>query len=1135
MDTPYYHHQASLVCSFFCLSMVPQLTAQTWDGSSSKIWSDAANWTPSGIPAAGADISVQNTTTNNGIWLDIDRDIGAFNFGTRTSTFEVQTGPGRFLTIHGNLSATGNFTANGLPLGFRGNYVVDSPQQWIVEGSAGDEGSTGDRGAGFRATEEGVTPGSVLLESDLTKLGSGQLSLVGTSLSGAGDLVVSDGALKLNAGSGLSLVVEGPGAIRMNESSKLFTARNSGTFGAWTRPIFMTGNSSWSHGGGQIGNNVVSSPVSWTGAGHNLTVGNFLAMSGGWSGNATVQRGGTGTLILSGDSTGFTGLLNNASGITRIDGVFHGSVAVLSGSLRVNATTAGNVNANGSTADVALLDQTSPALISGSLSAGSYAKVSGEGLVAQGILLNGARLAVRPETPARLKAGGDVTLSALDGQTEILLEGSPASGQPFAVFEHGGALILGEGGVYTDYLRLAGGDSNYRNPVFSKNPGNPKQVDLRVNTANLTWIGPAGGAWSLVDPDNWSGGTPPGFHHMDSVTFSDATAAFDVVMTEPLLPGLVRFNTSAGKSSTISSNGSGALSGPASIEKNGPGTVSLGGANTQDFTGPVTVNGGKLVMNSDGAFGRTSGIAVASGGQVDLNGKQPADAGSGSFTFQIEGTGPDGQGALVNSQPNNTSSPLKTDAGVRSLVLTGPAKIKSTGRFDVGFDRIGGPGTITGNNHTLTVETETFSVGTTPTGRIGMAFMGDASGSDLHLLVAAGVVWAQDSDKAFGGPSSTLTIAGGARAGTFGSRTIPAQVTILDEGMLHSQDSNISGASTWTGNFTLADDAKVHTGRHRINITGAMAESAPGATLDKQGSGILSLSGRCTYTGSTSVTTGTLLIDGDHGVTGSSAVTVSSGATLGGSGRVRGHATVNSGGDIAPGDATSASGGSDPVGTLRVASLALTGDYLCEIDGKSSDILTVDGNLAGASTPNFQFSVLPGGVTQDFYVVATYGTQSGSFSASGTPSGYTFNHNTTAKRFELRRTASGYATWINSFTVPGAGAIPLADPDGDGFTNFDEYLFGTSPLASTGSLVSVSRSGSNVELRWLQRTSGNTYTPQQSTTLAEGSWTTVSSGGGITLGNDPVTAGTPGGYTRRLLTFNVPTTGPRRFVRIIGQ
>lgn len=1135
MDTTYLRRPACLACPVFLISSMASLSAQTWDGSSSTYWSADANWTPSGVPTAGADISIQGTTTNNAIWLDMDREIGAFDFGTRISAFEIQTGPGKVLSLTGNLSAAGNFTANALSLGFRGNYLVASPVQCLVQGSPGDEGSTGDRGAGFRATEEGVTPGSIVLAADFTKLGSGQLSLVGTSLTGSRDLLVNDGALKLNAGSGLPLRVEGPGAIRINNGSKLFTSRNSGTFGIWTRPIFMTGTSSWSHGGGQIGHNVVSSPVSWNGTVHSLTLGSLLAMSGGWSGNATVQRSGTGTLFLSGDSTGFTGLLNNASGNTRINGTFHGSLAVQSGSLRVNANTAGDVNATGSTSEVALLDQTSPALVSGSLSAGSYAKVSGEALVAQGILLNGARLAVRPETTARLKAGGNLTLSALDGPTEILLEGSPASGQPFAVFEHGAELVLGEGGIYTDYLRLAGGDSNYRNPVFSKNSGNPKQVDLRVDTASLTWIGPAGGAWSLVDPGNWSGGTPPGFHHMDTVTLSDAPVAFDVVMTEPLLPGLVRFNTSAGKSSSISSNGSGALSGPASIEKNGPGTVTLGGANTQDFTGPVTVNGGKLVMGSDAAFGRTSGITVAPGGQVDLNGKQPADAGSGSFTFQIEGTGPDGQGALINSQPNNTSSPLKTDAGVRSLVLTGPAKIKSTGRFDVGFDRLGGPGTITGNNHTLTVETDTFSIGTTPTGRIGMAFMGDATGSNLHLLVAAGVVWAQDSDKAFGGPSSTLTIAGGARAGTFGSRTIPTQVTILDEGMLHSQDSNISGASTWTGGFTLAGDAKVHTGRHRINIAGNVAQSVPGATLAKQGSGILSLSGICTYTGSTSVTTGTLLIDGDHGVTGSSAVTISSGATLGGDGRVRGQTTVSSGGLIAPGDATSASGGSDPVGTLRVATLALTGDYLCEIDGNSSDILAIDGNLAGASTPNFQFNVLPGGATQDLYVVATYGTQSGSFSASGPPSGYTFNHNTAAKRFELRRTASGYATWINSFTVPGAEALQFADPDGDGYTNFDEYLFGTSPAASTGALVSVSRSGASIELRWLQRSSGNTYTPQQSSTLAEGSWTTVSSGAGITLGNDPVTAGTPAGYTRRLLTFQVPTTGPRRFVRIIGQ
>ncbi|MCF7730330.1 MAG: autotransporter-associated beta strand repeat-containing protein [Akkermansiaceae bacterium] len=92
---------------------------------------------------------------------------------------------------------------------------------------------------------------------------------------------------------------------------------------------------------------------------------------------------------------------------------------------------------------------------------------------------------------------------------------------------------------------------------------------------------------------------------------------------------------------------------------------------------------------------------------------------------------------------------------------------------------------------------------------------------------------------------------------------------------------------------------------------------------------------------------------------------------------------------------------------------------------------------------------------------------------------------------------AGYDEWAGpgGYNLTGDDALRTSDPDGDGFTNLQEFLFGSSPVEGNGSLVTTTSTGGNLVLRWLQRqTPGQaTYTLLESTTLGAGSWVAVGS------------------------------------------
>jgi autotransporter-associated beta strand protein len=95
--------------------------------------------------------------------------------------------------------------------------------------------------------------------------------------------------------------------------------------------------------------------------------------------------------------------------------------------------------------------------------------------------------------------------------------------------------------------------------------------------------------------------------------------------------------------------------------------------------------------------------------------------------------------------------------------------------------------------------------------------------------------------------------------------------------------------------------------------------------------------------------------------------------------------------------------------------------------------------------------------------------------------------------------ADPYASWALQIPTE-ADRDREDDPDTDGFTNLQEYLFGTSPIALNGSLTTTEKSGTNLVIRWKERETDTdaTYTLVQSSTLAN-DWVTAT---GATLEDD---------------------------------
>jgi len=753
--------------------------AQTWNGTANNpAWSVAGNWNPAAVPAAAANIIIAQTTASD---LSLDgttsRSIGSLTFGTtgtRATNFTLLTGANT-LTMSGGIVANGQFSGTPTALAMRGNFVISADQNWSV-GTLSTPNN--DQGIFWRETTGTITRGTLALNANVNKIGGGQVIFGSTDVTGAGNVVVDAGWLKINAGSNLLVNVGGTGNLTFNNATTLSVNKNSGTM-IVTRPVVMNATSTLLTATSNSGVVDIASPITFNGT-PTLNVGATTNLTGIITGAGTITRNGPSALNISNTVSGFTGTLNLTTGVTTIQqNTFGGTIAVSAGaSLNGETKTGGNLSLNGS------------------------------GITADG------------STAASLGTLGTLNLT---GTNTVTVTGPPTSTSPFPVLTYG---TLGSGGAANLTLANPG---NFRNPVFDGTT--PGVITLAFGSEARTWNG--GAAWDINTSTNWLGGDQK-FLQGDSVTFGN-TGAGVVALTGSLQPTSITVNSTTDYEFTATAGN--LIAGCNSLTKSGSSTLTLGGVNT--FTGPVTINGGTIKLNANGALGGAGkAVTIASGATLDTNGLLNV---ANNYAVSIIGAGVGGNGAIVNSSGTDNT------AGFGSLTLTGNAVVGGAKRFDLSRPAVAGAGFVDLGGFTLE--------------KTGANIIGVID----SVMTAPGTINVTNGTLNFG--RSVVSGAGSINVGL--GATLQFQNNT--SGSFSKAISVDNGTVRCDGNaFTISGPVAIE-GFPFFQAEADLTIAAPvtgSASLTKAGAGILILGGAATHGGGTTVNAGTLQI-GTGGTTGS--------------------------------------------------------------------------------------------------------------------------------------------------------------------------------------------------------------------------------------------------------------------------
>jgi autotransporter-associated beta strand protein len=332
--------------------------------------------------------------------------------------------------------------------------------------------------------------------------------------------------------------------------------------------------------------------------------------------------------------------------------------------------------------------------------------------------------------------------------------------------------------------------------------------------------------------------------------------------------------------------------------------------------GNLVINGnGQLLANTANLF-NFDGNLVLKGGEVKLANKDISDKGIGTASKLVL------QGGQFTTIGKNEASvtynfPIEAVPGTTSTV--------DFDLWNTNKCKVSGTGTLIWNVHYLREYIEgnwdNF------TGHLIINGTGKANQSQFAVRNGVGVKNATIELK------GTASLTGGKNASTFYLGGLSGDASTALSGFNVKQ----KGEGTWVVGGANTDE----TFRGIIDDYD-QAHSHPGKTsIEKQGTGEWRLTGKNTYSGTTTVTAGTLIVNGQH--TGTGAVTVRKGATLAGKGTLAAAVTISAGGILLVGDTLSTDKGLTFNGGLKLNSGAILrlNDAMQEATYKNGDEIKV--------------------------------------------------------------------------------------------------------------------------------------------------------------------------------------------------
>ena len=448
--------------------------------------------------------------------------------------------------------------------------------------------------------------------------------------------------------------------------------------------------------------------------------------------------------------------------------------------------------------------------------------------------------------------------------------------------------------------------------------GAAHQISLSVvgNPANLTWKGDsASNNWNINSTKNWINATTSNtdvFINGDLVAF-DGTGSNspNINITTAVQPGSLTFKNNSTKSYTFA--GSGYISGSTGITLDSTNTVKVTFANTgaNDFSGPITINGGTLEFGN----GATAGVGVLpAGAGITDNATLSFNNPSGdSLTVGnvISGAGnlqKNGSGTLtLTGSSSSFTGTVTVNAGqliagnasaLGSTTSTSAITVNSGGTLDINGNDLGartlmirgsgydGYGALVNNAATAGAIYSTALTANATVGGTGMYYIAWSLNGGGYNLTKEGanevnLYWTGSTN--LGNitiDSGTLTVQGNTTLGSAGSVTINSGGTLnlstitstISKNVTANSGSTIQSsdtANTYAGPITLYGDLTVNTLTNLTLTNNIVGSDSYTGSLTKSGSATLILTGTGnTWANGTTINAGTLQI-GDGGANGS--------------------------------------------------------------------------------------------------------------------------------------------------------------------------------------------------------------------------------------------------------------------------